>query len=54
MEDQKNDKATIELVNSDGCEDKECPVCKLVRKCRKENREPSKQEILKAMFEPTI
>jgi hypothetical protein len=41
------------LFSSNNCEDKNCPVCRLMKKAKKENRELTGEEIRKAMLEPT-
>ena len=39
------------LISSNNYEDDNCPVCKLMRIVKKENREPTMTEIIKAMQE---
>lgn len=39
------------LVSSNNYEDDNCPVCELMRKIKKENREPTISEIKKAFNE---
>jgi hypothetical protein len=41
------------LFSGNDCEDKNCPLCKLMQKAKIENRELTENEIRKAMLEPT-
>jgi hypothetical protein len=41
------------LSSSNDCKDKNCPVCLLIQKVEKEDREPTEEEIMEAMLEPT-
>jgi len=39
------------IISSNDYEDDNCAVCQLMRKCEKENTEPTQEEITKAMIE---
>jgi uracil-DNA glycosylase len=53
MQKQRISKNKGFLLSSNDCEDENCPVCRLVQKCKKENREPTHEEVIQAMFEST-
>jgi len=39
----------IELISSNAYEDDDCPVCRLMRSCELEERDPSLEELERAM-----
>ncbi|MDE2188325.1 MAG: hypothetical protein KGJ35_01185 [Patescibacteria group bacterium] len=51
MKKQKIFKKEEFLVSSNDYEDDNCPVCRLMRTCEKEGREPTHVEIMTSMLE---
>ena len=50
MKKQKISRQEAFLVSSNDYEDDNCPMCRLMQKCEKEEREPTHEEVMQAMF----